>query len=254
MVPRTNRILKTKLQTENSDSFSFFSFVWLLFPIFTIDERNRMVNVSVVDDHLQLFLEVERARAQKKIRDCFCPRRFFRVLCVCVCLSCWLYPCEGLFFFFLPFFIPFYLVLFVGYAFLRGFLICVMWWSSSLETLRRPREGHIGPTGRCTIVKSKTQHYSLESIVFIYGLFFKRCRTIHSCVCVARLLITFQGKTRNISQDKNKKEKSVKVEPRYMAEGRIHEGENTHTSIHIYNSSTDIFLSSFLVPRWSECV
>jgi hypothetical protein len=86
MVPRTNRILKTKLQTENSDSFSFFSFVWLLFPIFTIDERNRMVNVSVVDDHLQLFLEVERARAQKKIRDCFCPRRFFRVLCVCVCL------------------------------------------------------------------------------------------------------------------------------------------------------------------------
>jgi hypothetical protein len=133
-------------------------------------------------------------------------------------------------------------------------LICVMWWSSSLETLRRPREGHIGPTGRCTIVKSKTQHYSLESIVFIYGLFFKRCRTIHSCVCVARLLITFQGKTRNISQDKNKKEKSVKVEPRYMAEGRIHEGENTHTSIHIYNSSTDIFLSSFLVPRWSECV
>lgn len=113
---------------------------------------------------------------------------------------------------------------------------------------------HIGPTGRCTIVKSKTQHYSLESIVFIYGLFFKRCRTIHSCVCVARLLITFQGKTRNISQDKNKKEKSVKVEPRYMAEGRIHERENTHTSIHIYNSSTDIFLSSFLVPRWSECV
>lgn len=100
---------------------------------------------------------------------------------------------------------------------------------------------HIGPTGRCTIVKSKTQHYSLESIVFIYGLFFKRCRTIHSCVCVARLLITFQGKTRNISQDKNKKEKSVKVEPRYMAEGRIHERENTHTSIHIYITLRLIF-------------
>lgn len=142
MVPRTNRILKTKLQTENSDSFSFFSFLWLLFPIFTIDERNRMVNVSVVDDHLQLFLEVERARAKKKIRDCFCPRRFFfRVLCVCVSvllvISLWrallLFP---------PFFHSFLSRVICRICIFERVLICVMWWSSSLETLRRPREGH----------------------------------------------------------------------------------------------------------------
>jgi hypothetical protein len=114
---------------------------------------------------------------------------------------------------------------------------------------------HIGPTGRCTIVKSKTQHYSLESIVFIYGLFFKRCRTIHSCVCVARLLITFQGKTRNISQDKNKKEKiSQGRTALYGRRSYSRKREYTHIYTYIYNSSTDIFLSSFLVPRWSECV
>jgi hypothetical protein len=254
MVPRTNRILKTKLQTENSDSFSFFC----LFDYYSQFLRSTREIEWWTCRLLMIIYSCfwrSNARARKKKFVIASARGVSFECCVCVC------------------------VCLVGYILVKGsssfsslfsflFISCYLsdmhfWEGSDMcnVMILFPRDAeapaggtHIGPTGRCTIVKSKTQHYSLESIVFIYGLFFKRCRTIHSCVCVARLLITFQGKTRNISQDKNKKEKSVKVEPRYMAEGRIHERENTHTSIHIYNSSTDIFLSSFLVPRWSECV
>ena len=94
------------LRLQNGRNLRLFLFVCLIFPssnFYDRREKSNGLNVSVVDDHLQLFLEVE---TKKKIRDCFSLRRFFRVLSVLLVIVS-----EGLFYFFSPPFLSSYSVI-----------------------------------------------------------------------------------------------------------------------------------------------
>ena len=106
------------LRLQNGRILRLFLFVCLIFPssnFYDRREKSNSLNVSVVDDHLQLFLEVER-----NIRDCFSLRRFFRVLSVLLVIVS-----EGLFYFFCPPFLSSYSVI-CRISKRGGILICVM--------------------------------------------------------------------------------------------------------------------------------
>lgn len=140
MVPRTNRILKTKLQTENSDSFSFFC----LFDYYSQFLRSTREIEWWTCRLLMIIYSCfwrSNARARKKKFVIASARGVSFECCVCVSvllvISLWrallLFP---------PFFHSFLSRVICRICIFERVLICVMWWSSSLETLRRPREGH----------------------------------------------------------------------------------------------------------------
>lgn len=109
------------LRLQNGRNLRLFLFVCLIFPssnFYDRREKSNGLNVSVVDDHLQLFLEVE---TKKKIRDCFSLRRFFRVLSVLLVIVS-----EGLFYFFFPSVFIFLFCYLSDFYKRGGVLICVM--------------------------------------------------------------------------------------------------------------------------------